>query len=303
MKRWTYSLVFALLLLCGTTQLAPAQERKGKLGEFVDDYGKKKDKKDKDEKKKNKKANNDDDSDGGGWFSLLIDIIFSSDDDKNEFSSDDDKEKTAEEPRESSPPGPPPPPKLSPPLKPALPPKPAPFPYRDNRGLPVRSADYRNYGIIAEAGYLHLGDGLKGFQFAGDICGSRLAANIDVHSLIEDLGTENQTLTFLGVNAGYEIIATPYLLARPYFGARNMLGLGANFWGPEIGAKLFMFPSKPLSVETNFSRAQINGKPLTIASGTVGIMINRVELRLGGQLFRSEWTSLDGVKLGMRIWF
>ncbi len=201
----------------------------------------------------------------------------------------DDKKDSAGEPRESSPS------------------KPAPYPYRDDRGLPIGSPDYRSHNWLAEVGYLHLDDGLLGFQLAGDFRACRFAANLDMHTLIEDLGSSNVSLTFFGLNAGYEIIATPYLLARPYAGVRNMsylssYGLSSEFWGPEMGAKLLMMPRKPINVEANFSHAWLNGKPLTIAGGSLGVMIKRVELRLGGQMFRSEWTTLEGVKVGFRVW-
>jgi hypothetical protein len=65
---------------------------------------------------------------------------------------------------------------------------------------------------------------------------------------------------------------------------------------------MLMLPRKPINIEANFSHAWINGKPLTIAGGSLGVMIKRVELRLGGQMFRSEWTTLDGVRMGFRVW-
>ena len=272
MKWCTIYLIFALVF--GATSFAVAQEKdkekKGKLGEFVDDYEKDKDKKEKDDTEKNS---------DGGWLNLLVNVVFSPDDDRD----------SVREPRESAPP------------------KPAPFPYRDQRGLPIRSSDYRDYSVTAEAGYMHLDDGLNGFQLAGNIRGHRLAASLDLHVLVEDLGSSNESLAFLGLNAGYEVIAAPYLLAQPYIGARNMSyvssrGLGREFWGPEIGAKMLMLPRQPINIETSFSYAQLNGKPLTIASGSIGVMINRVELRLGGQMFRSEWTTLDGVRVGLRLW-
>lgn len=271
MKRCAYYLVFALLF--GTVTLTPAQEKdkKGKLGDFAGDYEKGK----KDKKEKSDEENCSDESDGGGWFGFLINFFFSSDGANKDSSSVS---------RESSPP------------------KPAPYPYRDDRGLPMRSPDYRSYSLLAEVGYLHLDDGLNGFQLSGDFRAYRFAANLDLHTLVEDLGRRNQSLTFFGLNGGYEVIATPYLLARPYVGARNLSGLGLDLWGPEIGAKMLMLPRKPINIEANFSQAWINGKPLTIAGGSLGVMIKRVELRLGGQMFRSEWTTLDGVKLGFRVW-
>jgi len=277
MKWCTICLVFALGF--GATSFAVAQEKekekKGKLGEFVDDYEKGK----KDKKENNDEENRSDDSEGGGWLNLLVNIVFSPDDDRD----------AARGPRESAPP------------------KPAPFPYRDHRGLPIRSSDYRDYSVTAEVGYMHLDDGLNGFQLAGDIRGHRLAASLDLQVLVEDLGRSNESLAFLGLNAGYDVIATPYLLVQPYIGARNMSyvsssGLGREFWGPEIGAKVLMLPRQPINIETSFSYARLNGKPLTIASGTFGVMINRVELRLGGQMFRSDWTTLDGVRVGLRLW-
>lgn len=266
MKWLTCCLVF--LLLFGAAAISSAQEKKGKLGDFASDYKKGK----KDKKEKGDKDECADDSDDGGWFGFLVHVFFSPDEDSNN------------KPGESSPP------------------KPAPYPYRDDRGLPMRSPDYRPYSLLAEVGYLHLADNLSGFQLSGDFRAYRFAANLDLHTLVEDLGRTNQSLTFFGLNGGYEVIATPYLLARPYFGARNLSGLGLDLWGPEAGAKLLMLPRKPINVEANFSRAWINGKPLTIAGGSLGFMINRFELRLGGQMFRSEWTALDGVRVGFRVW-
>ncbi|MCG3119487.1 MAG: hypothetical protein ALAOOOJD_01896 [bacterium] len=270
MKRCTIFLVVTLVLGASSFSMAQEKEKekKGKLGEFAGDYEKNSDKKD---EEKN--------SDGGGWLNLLVNIVLSPDEENN----------AAGEPRESSPP------------------KPAPFPYRDDRGLPLRTADYRDFSVTAEAGYLRLADGLNGFQLASDIRGHRLAASLDVHALVEDLGRRNETLTFFGLNAGYEVISTPSLLAQPYVGARNLSylsvnGWGNEFWGPEVGARLLMLPRKPINIETNFSYARLNGKPLTMASGTLGVMINRVELRLGGQMFRSDWTTLEGLRLGFRLW-
>jgi hypothetical protein len=271
MKWCTYYLVFALLF--GAVALAPAQEKekKGKLGDFAGDYEKSK----KDKKENKDEKNCSDESDDGGWLGFLVHIFFSPD--------GDNKDSTGA-PRESSPP------------------KPAPYPYRDDRGLPMRSPDYRSYSLLAEAGYLHLSDGLSGFQLAGDFRAHRFAAHLDLHTLVENLGRRNQSLTFFGLNGGYEVIATPYLLARPYVGARNLSGLDLDLWGPEIGAKMLMLPRKPVNIEANLSHAWINGKPLTIAGGSLGVMIKRVELRLGGQMFRSEWTTLEGVKVGLRVW-
>jgi hypothetical protein len=271
MKCCTCYLVLALLF--GAATLAPTQEKekKGKLGDFAGDY--EKGKKDKKENKDEKNCS--DESDDGGWLGFLVHIFFSPD--------GDNKDSTGEA-RESSPP------------------KPAPYPYRDDRGLPIHSPDYREYSLLAEAGYLHLGKNLSGFQLAGDFRAYRFAANLDLHTLVEDLGRRNQSLTFFGLNGGYEVIATPYLLARPYVGARNLSGLGLDLWGPEIGAKMLMLPRKPINIEANISHARINGKPLTIAGGSLGVMIKRVELRLGGQMFRSEWTTLEGVKVGFRVW-
>jgi hypothetical protein len=273
MKRCTIFLVFALLF--GASSFSTAQqkekEKKGKLGEFAGDYEK---------NKKDKKEKDDEEDSGGGWLNLLVNIVFSPDDERNN---------AAGEPRESSSP------------------KPAPFPYRDERGLPMRTSDYRDYSVNAEIAYLRFNDGLNGFQFAGDIRGQRLAASLDLHALIENLGRNNESLTFLGLNAGYEVIATPSLLARPYIGARNLSylsssGWSSEFWGPEVGAKLLMLPRKPINIETSFSYARLNGEPLTMASGTLGVMINRIELRLGGQMFRSDWTTLQGIRLGFRVW-
>jgi hypothetical protein len=194
MKRCTYYLVFAMLL--SAVAVAPAQEKekKGKLGDFAGDYEKNK----KDKKEKSDEENCSDESDGGGWVGFLIDFFFSSDGDKKDSSN---------ESRASSPP------------------KPSPYPYRDDRGLPIRSPEYRRYSLLAEVGYLHLDDGLNGFQLAGDFRAYRFAANLDLHTLVEDLGRRNQSLTFFGLNGGYEVIATPYLLARPYAGARNLSGI------------------------------------------------------------------------------
>lgn len=121
MKQLIYYIVLALLF--GAASLASAQEKekKGKLGDFAGDYEKSK-KENKDEK------NCSDDSDDRGWFGFLINIF---------FSPNDDKGNAASEPRESSPP------------------KPAPYPYRDHRGLPMHSPDYREYSRHAETGYLH----------------------------------------------------------------------------------------------------------------------------------------------------
>lgn len=270
MKRCTIFLVFALVLGAFHTVMAQEEEKekKGKLGEFAGDYEK---------NKKDKKEKNDEEDSGGGWLNLLVNIAFSPDDEGNDATE------------ESSPS------------------KPAPFPYRDERGLPMRTSDYREYSVNGEISYLRFNDGLNGFQFAGDIRGYRLAASLDMHALIEDLGRDNESLTFLGLNAGYEVIATPSLLARPYIGARNLSylssrGWSSEFWGPEIGAKLLMLPRRPINIETSFSYARLNGVPLTIASGTLGVMIDRVELRLGGQMFRSDWTTLQGIRLGFRVW-
>jgi len=85
MKWCTIYLVFALVF--GAASLAIAQEKekekKGKLGEFVDDYEKNKDKKE--------KKDEENDSDSGGWLNLLVNIVFSPDDDRD----------SAREPRES----------------------------------------------------------------------------------------------------------------------------------------------------------------------------------------------------------
>jgi hypothetical protein len=271
----TFYLILALLFAIAA--LAPAQEekekkqKKGKLGEFVDDYGKKK--KESDGKKKgDEEQDTSDDSSGGGWLGFILNIFFSP--------SEKDEESESE----------------------PAPKKPAPYPYHESNGLPIGSPAYRSYSILAEAGYLHLTDGLRGFQLAGDLRAHRFAANLDVHTVIEEIEKRNQSLTFFGLNAGYEVISTPYLLVRPYLGARNLNGLGIDFWGPEIGGRLLMMPQKPINIETNFAYSRINGKPLTILNGSVGVMINRFELRFGGQLFRSEWTSLEGVRVGVRVW-
>jgi hypothetical protein len=273
MKWCTFYLVLALLL--GAVTLVPAQEKKekkGKLGKFVDDYKKKK--KDGDDKQRDDNENQEEDDSGNGWLGLVIDIFFSP------------GNKNAEESDSLH-----------------YPPKPAPYPYHaDNGGLPIRSRDYRSYGFMAEAGYLHLSDGVQGLHLAGDLRASRFAANLDLHALVEDVEGEIESLSFLGLNAGYEVIATPNLLLRPYLGARNLSGLGVEYWGPEVGGRLLMLPRKPLNIEANLAHSWINGKPLTILSGSVGLMIKRFELRLGGQMFRSEWTTLEGVKVGLRVW-
>ncbi|MDZ7289899.1 MAG: hypothetical protein ONB44_10240 [candidate division KSB1 bacterium] len=280
MKWYQFSLVLALLF--SAIAPAPAQEKgKGKLEEFVDDFAKDKKTKDKKEEKKDRdeKKRDDDEDDAGGsnLFNFLLDIIFSP------GNNDGDEENTPETGEVS-------------------PSKPAPYPYLDDRGLPILSPGFRSYSVVADAGYLHLGNNLRGFQLAGDFRSRQFAARVDWHTLVENLGMRTQSLAFLGLNIGCEVIATPHLLARPYLGARNLTGLGVDLWGPEMGARLLMLPRKPFSIETNFSGAWINSKPLIITSATVGIMINCLELRFGGQMFRSEWTSLEGVRVGFRVW-
>ena len=184
--------------------------------------------------------------------------------------------------------------------------KPSAYPYGLSNGFPMGSNKFRNYGFIAEGAYFYHDagtTGIHGFLLNGDYRTHRFAANANIHALYEGLDNDEASLTFFGLNTGYEIIHTPNIILRPYLGLRNLDGEGIDFWGLEGGVRLLMLPQKPLNINLDVALSQLNGKPLTIFYGSLGIMIKRIELRLGIQVFRSEWTTLEGLRTGVRFWF
>jgi hypothetical protein len=124
---------------------------------------------------------------------------------------------------------------------------------------------------------------------------------------LEDGYRYNDHLTFLGIRYGHAFFRSPQMLVNIEGGLRSMYRNGSHS-GPEIAMNLQLFPGKPLILETEVAAAYLfgytRGAPLYTIESSAGILLGRVEILGGIRILKNRSQDLlDGFRLGIRIWY
>lgn len=180
--------------------------------------------------------------------------------------------------------------------------RPGPYPY-NGVAANFSPADPYPGGILQfQSSYFRHDANLFGLLWRINYYYQRFGVDVDLINLIEDLGKENDYMNLSGWRVSWDFIGQADFRFGGQLGLRNLSYGGVSNTGPEIGFRLVGLPEKPFIFESAGTIARINGNQFSTLSGTLGLMIKRVHLFIGGQIIRSSDISIDGLKIGFRLW-
>ncbi|RMF63948.1 MAG: hypothetical protein D6743_09980, partial [Calditrichaeota bacterium] len=179
--------------------------------------------------------------------------------------------------------------------------KPGPYPYnpvthtlRPDSALP--GGTVRIHGA-----FFQHEPGLYGLEWRYDYQKRWFYFTFELVNLLEDLGDRTDRLDFTSARAGYTFLQRDQYSFTGELGFRSML-TDRSVSGPEVGLKFTAFPGAPLVLEAAGTLALLNERAVSTFRADLGVMIWRVEVLVGGQLFRSPSITIDGWKAGLRFW-
>ncbi len=177
-----------------------------------------------------------------------------------------------------------------------------PYPY-NGAAANFSPTDVYPGGILhVQSSYFRHNSDLFGLLWRINYYYKRFGIDFDLINLIEDLGMENDYLNLAGWRVSWDFVADQEFRFGGQLGLRNLSYEGVSKTGPDAGFRLVGLPAKPFIFEGTGTVARINGHQLSTLSGTFGVMVKRVHIFLGGEIIRSSDISIDGFKLGFRVW-
>ncbi len=110
-------------------------------------------------------------------------------------------------------------------------------------------------------------------------------------------------LALYGFRYGYAVYRSPQLLLNIEGGYRSLYH-NRHHNGPEIALDMQLFPRNPLIFETRLAAAYLGNSPLYTVESSAGFMFGRLELLAGIRLLKNgDQDLLDGFRFGFRVWY
>lgn len=185
------------------------------------------------------------------------------------------------------------------------------FPYSVGNGFMTNGDDFRSFFFTTELSYHYINDDLRSYLFKWEtefVNWSKLSFDLAVYE--EQLFApsserlrQKDYLTLMGLRYGVGIWRTPHVIFNIEGGYRS-LNFNSGVGGPEIAVDFQFFPKMPLVIETKLSAAYVKRSPLYIVEASAGLAIGRLELLAGMRLMANkDLDVLNGFKLGLRLWY
>jgi hypothetical protein len=116
-------------------------------------------------------------------------------------------------------------------------------------------------------------------------------------------GVRKDKLVFYGLRYGHALFRSPHMLFNLEGGFRGFLRNRAH-GGVEAALDLQLFPKKPLVIETEVAAAYVTNGWLFTVESSAGILLGRIELLAGLRILKNQSPDLlDGFRVGLRIWY
>ena len=179
--------------------------------------------------------------------------------------------------------------------------KPGPYPY-NRQGHNFFPDSALPGGIVQFQGtYFQHGANLYGLTWRYLYNYKRFTFVSDLINLFEAVGQHTDRLDLLSARIGWDFLTHSEYVMEGQVGFRSLLAR-TPLSGPELGIKFIALPGRPLILEAESTVALIRRQIFASHSLSLGVILWRFEMMVGGQLFRSPGITIDGWKFGFRLW-
>jgi len=176
-----------------------------------------------------------------------------------------------------------------------------PYPYNGVAASFTPAEKYPNGTLQVAGNYFSGASSVTGLVWRSNYYYDRFGLESSLITLIEDRGASADLLNIGGARINWDVIANDQFRLGAQVGLESIIS-SRSHTGPAFGFRMVGLPRKPFIVTARSTISFINDNRLTTLSATLGVMLKRVELFLGGQLFQSPSITIDGLTFGLRFW-
>ncbi len=176
-----------------------------------------------------------------------------------------------------------------------------PYPYNGVAASFTPDEHYPNGTLQVAGNYFAGASSLYGLVWRTNYYYDRFGFETSLITLVEDMPDQTNLLNFGGARLNWDVVANDQFRLGAQIGLQSIMSTRSRT-GPALGFRLVGLPRKPFLITARSTVAFINDQQLTIFSATLGLMLKRVELFIGGQLFKSPSVTIDGFTAGLRFW-